>query len=91
MKHYSDIIIAPVITEKSMSLRENGVYVFKADKKATKPEIKRAIEVAFNVKVKNVNTSITKSKRRRVGKYAGKTKTYKKAVVTLCDGQSIDL
>lgn len=91
MKHYGDIIIAPVITEKSMSERENGVYVFKTDKKATKTQIKGAIESAFGVKVKNVNTSITKAKRKRVGKYAGETKTYKKAIVTLVDGQSIDL
>ncbi len=91
MKHYSDIIFAPVITEKSMADKENGVYTFKASKLATKTEIKGAIEAAFGVKVKNVNTLNTKSKRKRVGKYAGKTKTYKKAIVTLCEGQSIDL
>ncbi len=91
MKHYSDIIFAPVITEKSMEQREAGVYVFKANKKATKPQISKAIEDAFGVKVKSVNTSITKSKRRRVGKYAGETKIYKKAYVTLVDGQSIEL
>ncbi len=91
MKHYSDIIFAPVVTEKSMELRANNVYVFKADKKATKPQIKKAIEEAFSVKVKSVNTSITKPKRRRVGKYAGETKTYKKAYITLVDGQSIEL
>lgn len=91
MKHYSDIIIAPVITEKSMSERENGVYIFKTNKKATKPQIKNAVETAFGVKVQNVNTSITKAKRKRVGKYAGETKTYKKAIVKLVDGQSIDL
>ncbi len=91
MKHYSDIIFAPVITEKSMDLKANNVYVFKANKKASKPQIKKAIEDAFGVKVKAVNTSITKAKRRRVGKYAGETKTYKKAIITLCEGQSIDL
>ncbi len=91
MKHYSDIIYAPVITEKSMDLKSKNVYVFKANKKATKPQIKNAIEEAFGVKVKTVNTSITKPKRRRVGKYAGETKTYKKAIITLVDGQSIEL
>ncbi len=91
MKHYSDIIFAPVITEKSMEQREAGVYVFKANKKATKPQIAKAIEDAFGVTVKSVNTSITKSKRKRVGKYAGETKTYKKAYITLVDGQSIEL
>ena len=91
MKHYSDIIIAPVITEKSMAERQNNVYTFKVVKTATKDEIKKAIEDAFKVTVKNVNTLNTKSKRRRVGKYAGKTKTYKKAIVTLKDGSTIDL
>ena len=91
MKHYSDIIIAPVITEKSMAERANGVYVFKVVKTATKDEIKAAIEKAFSVEVVKVNTLNTKSKRRRVGKYSGRTKTYKKAIVTLKDGSSIEL
>lgn len=91
MKHYSDIIIAPVITEKSMAERQNNVYTFKVAKSATKDEIKFAVEEAFKVSVKKVNTLNTKVKRRRVGKYAGKTKTYKKAIVTLAEGSSIDL
>ena len=91
MKHYSEIIIAPVITEKSMAERQNNVYVFKVDKKATKDEIKMAIEEAFKVSVKKVNTLNTKAKSRRVGRYTGKTKTYKKAIVTLSSGSSIDL
>lgn len=91
MKHYSDIIMAPVITEKSMVERQNNVYTFKVAKSATKDEIKYAVEEAFKVTVKKVNTLNTKAKRRRVGKYAGKTKTYKKAIVTLAEGSSIDL
>ena len=91
MKHYTDIIIAPVITEKSMAERQNNVYVFKVAKDATKDEIKFAVEEAFKVNVKKVNTLNTKSKRRRVGRYAGKTKTYKKAIVTLSEGSTIDL
>ncbi len=91
MKHYSDIIIAPVITEKSMAERSNNVYTFKVVKTATKDEIKAAIEDAFKVEVVKVNTLNTKSKRRRVGKYAGRTKTYKKAIVTLKAGSSIEL
>lgn len=91
MKHYSDIIIAPVITEKSMAERSNNVYTFKVAKSATKDEIKAAIEDAFKVEVVKVNTLNTKSKRRRVGKYAGRTKTYKKAIVTLKAGSSIEL
>ncbi len=91
MKHYSDIIIAPVITEKSMVERQNNVYTFKVAKDATKDEIKFAVEEAFKVSVKKVNTLNTKAKRRRVGRYVGKTKTYKKAIVTLAEGSSIDL
>ena len=91
MKHYSDIIIAPVITEKSMALRDSNVYTFKVVKNATKDEIKMAIEEAFKVSVKSVNTLNTKAKKRRVGKYTGKTKTYKKAMVTLAEGSTIDL
>lgn len=91
MKHYSDIIIAPVITEKSMAERQNNVYTFKVDKHATKDEIKYAIEEAFKVSVKKVNTLNTKAKKRRVGRYTGKSKTYKKAMVTLESGSTIDL
>lgn len=91
MRHYSDIIIAPVITEKSMNEKQNGVYTFKVAKDATKTEIKNAVEEAFKVDVVSVNTLNTKSKRRRVGKYAGRTKTYKKAIVTLASGSSIEI
>ena len=91
MKHYSDIIIAPVITEKSMANRQANVYTFKVAKDATKTEIKNAVEEACKVSVVSVNTLNTKSKRRRVGKYAGRTKTYKKAIVTLAEGSSIEL
>lgn len=91
MKHYADIIIAPVITEKSMANRQNNVYMFKVAKDATKTEIKEAIEAAFKVSVKSVNTLNTKSKKRRVGRYSGRTKTYKKAIVTLSEGSSIEI
>ena len=91
MKHYGDIIIAPVGTEKATANKMNNVYVFKVAKSATKTEIKNAIEEAFEVKVLDVNTLNTKSKRRRVGKYAGKTKTYKKAYVTLDQNSSIEM
>ena len=88
----SDIIFAPVITEKSSMLASGGnTYVFKVDNSANKTQIKQAIEEAFGVKVKSVNTLNTATKRRRVGKYAGRTKTYKKAIITLVDGQSIEM
>ena len=91
MKHYADIIIAPVVTEKSMAARSAGIYTFKVQKTATKTEIKKAIEEAFKVNVVSVNTLNTKSKRRRVARYAGRTKTYKKAIVTVAPGSSIEI
>ena len=91
MKHYSDIIIAPVITEKSIANKDNNVYTFKVVKSATKLDIKKAVEEAFKVSVKSVNTLNTKSKKKRVGRYSGRTKTYKKAIVTLNDGSSIEI
>lgn len=87
-----NIIYSPVITEKSSALVEDGkTYVFKVDKRANKTQIKLAIEKAFGVKVKNINTLNTKPKKKRVGKYTGLTKTYKKAIVTLVDGQTIEM
>ena len=91
MKDYTDIIIAPVITEKSAHQAEQNVYTFKVASNANKTEIKKAIEAAFGVKVEKVNTLNTKSKAKRVGRYTGKTKTYKKAFVTLKDGETIEL
>lgn len=90
--HYGDIIIAPVITEKSSVVSSNGkTYVFKVNKNANKFQIKDAIEKAFGVKVVKLTTLNTKAKNRRVGRYTGKTKTYKKAYVTLADGDKIEL
>ncbi len=87
-----DIIIAPLITEKVSRLAQDGkTYIFKVSKKANKFEIKQAIEEAFGVKVASVNTSITKPKDKRVGKHTGQTKTFKKAIITLVDGQRIDV
>ena len=87
-----DIIIAPVITEKSAQLAADGkTYVFKVSKAANKIQIADAIESAFNVKVKSVRTLNTKAKDKRVGRYTGKTKTYKKAIVTLADGYAIEI
>lgn len=91
MKDYTDIIIAPVITEKAAVQAENNVYTFKVAADANKIEIKKAIESAFGVKVIKVNTLNTKAKDKRVGRYTGKTKTYKKAFVTLADGEKIEI
>ena len=89
MNSYSDIIIAPVITEKSALLEQEGKYVFKVDTKANKVQIKQAIEKIFNVKVLSVNTSNSHPKKKRVGKYTGMTNKYKKAIVKLAKGSTI--
>ncbi len=91
MKDYTDIIIAPVITEKSAIQAESNVYTFKVNSDANKTQIKKAIEEAFGVKVVKVNTLNTKAKAKRVGRYTGKTKTFKKAFVTLAEGDKIEL
>ena len=88
---YLEIIKAPVITEKSQMDKANGKYTFKVDPKANKIEIKQAIEKIFNVKVKSIRTINVKPKKRRVGRYTGMTNRSKKAIVTLKEGQTIDL
>ena len=86
-----DIIIAPVITEKSEYLKNNqNVYVFKVKNTANKTQIKNVIEKQFGVKVESVNTLNAKQKKRRVGKYTGLTPAYKKAYVKLVKGSSIE-
>ena len=91
MNNYRDIIKAPIITEKSSTLAQNNTYVFSVDIKSNKTQIKDAIEKIFNVKVENVNTINVKPKKKRVGRYAGKTQRVKKAIVKLKDGSSIEL
>lgn len=88
---YLEIIKAPVITEKSEIARSEGTYTFKVDPRANKTEIKSAIERLFNVKVKSIRTLNVKPKKRRVGRYTGMTNRWKKAIVTLEEGQTIDL
>jgi large subunit ribosomal protein L23 len=90
VRHY-DTIIAPVITEKSTLASEHGKVVFEVAKGATKPQIKKAVEALFRVKVKSVNTSVRKGKVKRFRGISGKQKDVKKAVVTLEEGHSIDV
>ena len=78
-----DIIIAPVVTEKSSGEIQEGKYTFKVNKKATKIDIKNAVEKLFEVKVLNVNTVMVKGKEKRVGRNVGKTSDWKKAIVTI--------
>ena len=84
MKMIQDIIIKPIITEASMDGMADRKYAFKVQKSATKPEIANAVETMFKgVKVADVNTLNMKSKPKRLGVHAGRTATWKKAIVTL--------
>ena len=91
MSNYHDIIIAPIITEKSASLEQKGTYVFKVANKANKTEIKQAIEKIFGIKVVNVTTLNVHPKKKRVGRYTGMSNKYKKAYVKLAEGNTINI
>jgi large subunit ribosomal protein L23 len=86
-----DIIVAPVITEKSTLASENNQVVFKVVPDATKPQIKEAVERLFNVKVKAVNTLNRKGKLKRFRGIQGRRNNIKQAIVTLSEGSSIDV
>jgi large subunit ribosomal protein L23 len=89
-RHY-DVILAPHITEKSTLLSENNAVIFKVAGKATKPEIKAAVEALFEVKVVGVNTLTQKGKTKRWKGKPYRRSDVKKAIVTLAEGQSIDV
>jgi large subunit ribosomal protein L23 len=89
-RHY-DVVLAPHITEKSTMVSEHNAVVFKVAPKATKPEIKAAIEALFNVKVTNVNTIVSKGKTKRWKGKPYQRSDVKKAIITLAEGQSIDV
>jgi len=78
-----EIILAPVVTEKSNTDMQEGKYTFRVAKKATKVEIRNAVEKLFEVKVLKVNTMIVKGKEKRVGVHQGRTSDWKKAIVTI--------
>jgi large subunit ribosomal protein L23 len=86
-----DIIRAPVITEKATYASENNQVIFRVANTASKPEIKKAVETLFNVKVKSVNTLVRKGKTKRFRGIEGRQKDVKNAVVTLQEGHSIDV
>ncbi len=85
MKAAQDIILKPVITEKSMDELQAGKYTFKVATDANKTEIKKAVEQLFNVKVAKVNTLNCNGKTKRVGRYVGKTSDWKKAIINLTE------
>ncbi len=87
-----DIIVSPIVTEKSTGLMEENKYTFKVDIKANKIEIKRALEEIFGVKVQSVNTMKVKGKPKRMGVHRGYTSDWKKAIVTLApDSKPIEI
>lgn len=89
--HYYDVIERPVITEKSTMASEHNKVVFRVRPDSTKGQIKEAVEKIFGVKVKNVNTISIAGKTKRFRGRPGKRSDYKKAVVTLVEGNTIDL
>lgn len=89
-RHY-DVILSPVITEKATAQSELNKVVFRVRKDATKPQIKTAVEKLFDVKVTSVNTLVRKGKTKRFRGTMGTQSDVKRAVVTLANGQSIDI
>lgn len=90
LRHY-DVIRTPVITEKSTLVSEHNQVVFNVARDATKTEVKAAVEALFGVKVKAVNTLLRKGKTKRFRGVAGTQQDVKKAIVTLVDGQTLDV
>ncbi len=86
-----DIILSPVITEKATLGSEHNQVTFRVARDATKPEIKKAVETLFDVKVEGVNTLQQKGKVKRFRGHLGKRSDYKKAIVRLAEGQAIDV
>jgi large subunit ribosomal protein L23 len=92
MKEAYQVIVRPLLSEKGTRLREEGnQYLFQVVKRATKVEIKRAIEQLFKVKVIDVRTVQVRGKKRRLGRFQGRTPDWKKAIATVKTGDSIDL
>jgi len=90
ISHY-DVILSPVITEKATALSEHNQVVFRVRHDATKPQIKAAVEKLFDVKVTGVNTLVRKGKTKRFKGILGTQNDVKRAIVTLAEGQSIDV
>jgi|UniRef100_A0A7V4DCW6 large subunit ribosomal protein L23 len=89
MEDRRSIIIHPIVTEKSVRLQKENKYVFRVDPRATKPEIKKAVEEMFGVTVLKVNTVNVKGKRKRLGRFEGRTSSWKKAIVFVKPGERI--
>ena len=91
MKDLTRVIVRPVVTEKTTDMGENDKYVFEVASEANKNEVKQAVEKFFGVKVVDVHTMNMKGKPKRLGRYMGRRKDWKKAIVTVQSGDKIDL
>ena len=89
--HNYDTLLAPIITEKSTLVAEENKIIFRVPLTATKPDIKEAVEALFKVDVTKVNTILVKGKTKRFRGTPGRRSDFKKAIVTLKDGQSVDI
>jgi large subunit ribosomal protein L23 len=90
MRDPHQVIRRPAVTEKGTALKEQNKYCFEVDPRANKVEVKRAVETLFNVKVAAVHTVTIRGRVRRLGRFAGRTPDWKKAIVTLREGHSIE-
>jgi large subunit ribosomal protein L23 len=90
-RQLADLVRRPIITEKATQLLENNQYTFEVDPRSTKTQIKAAIELLFEVKVEGISTAKPPRKAKRVGKFAGHRPHYKRAIVTLAEGNTIPL
>ena len=91
LRNLIDLIKYPIITDKATKLLESNQYTFAVDLKSNKTQIKKAIEYLFTVRVVSINTSIPSVRQRRIGKFTGNRSQYKKAILTLAMGNSINL
>ncbi len=92
VKNLREVIRRPLITERATQLQEaSGKYSFEVDRRANKIDVKRAVEAMFDVQVTKINTTSVRGKVKRLGRFVGRRSDWKKAIVTLDDGQSIDI
>ncbi|MFQ5801698.1 MAG: 50S ribosomal protein L23 [Candidatus Methylomirabilales bacterium] len=90
MREPHRIVRRPVVTEKGTALKEQNKYLFEVDRRATKVQIRQAVESLFHVKVAAIHTVAMRGKEKRLGRFVGRTSDWKKAIVTLREGHSIE-
>jgi len=90
MREPHQIVRRPVVTEKGTALKEQNKYLFEVDRRATKVQIRQAVESLFHVKVAAIHTVAMRGREKRLGRFVGRTSDWKKAIVTLREGHSIE-